>query len=67
MKKKDLKKISPAEIGKKLDELKREMMKYNAQISTGAPSENPGRIRSVKKTIARMNLMIHKHNLKGAK
>lgn len=64
MKKKDLKKISPAELEKKLYELKKEMMKYNSQVSTGAPSENPGRIRAVKKTIARINTMLHKYNMK---
>jgi len=61
MKKKDLRKINPAELKKKLDELKRELMKYNSQVSTGAPSENPGKIKSIKKTIAHMNLILHKY------
>mgnify|MGYP001603795029 FL=1 len=60
MKKKDLKKTNPAELGKKLEELKMELMKYNSQISTGTPSENPGRIRAVKKTIAGIKTLLHK-------
>ena len=61
MKKNDLKKTSPAELKKKLDELRKDVMKYNSQVSTGTPSENPGRIRSAKKTIARIKMMLHKY------
>lgn len=67
MKKKDLKKTNPAELWKKLDELKKEMMKYNSQVSTGAPSENPGRIKAVKKMIARINTILHKYDVKEVK
>ena len=63
MKKKDLKKTSPAELKKRLEELKKELMKYNSQISTGIPSENPGRIRAVKKTIARIKMLLHKYEI----
>jgi large subunit ribosomal protein L29 len=62
MKKQELKKINPSELEGKLEELRKELMKYRAQISTGTPPENPGRVKSVKKTIARMNLMLHKLN-----
>lgn len=34
------------------------MMKYNAQISTGTPPENPGKVRNVKRTIARINTLL---------
>lgn len=61
MKKKDLKKTNPAELKKKLEELRKDIMKYNSQISTGTPSENPGRIKSVKKTIARIKTILHKY------
>ena len=61
MKKKDLKKTNPTELKKKLEELRRDIMKYNSQISTGTPSENPGKIRAVKKTIARIKTMLHKY------
>lgn len=67
MKKNELKKINPADLKKKLEELKKELMKYNSQISTGTPSENPGRIRSVKKTIAKINMILHKDKMLGGK
>lgn len=61
MKKKDLKRTNPAELKKKLEGLRKDIMKYNSQISTGTPSENPGRIKSVKKTIARIKTILHKY------
>ncbi len=54
MKLKELKQINPKELEKRLEELKKELIKYNAQVSTGTPAENPGRIRTVKKTIAKI-------------
>ncbi len=67
MKKKDLKKINPAELRKRIEELKKELMKYNSQVSTGAPSENPGKIRAVKKTIARINTLLSKYETQEAR
>ena len=46
--------LNKEELEKQLDELMIEMMKYRAQISTGTPTENPGRVRAVKRTIARI-------------
>lgn len=60
MKIRELKQINPSELAQKLDELKRELMKYNAQISTGTPPENPGKVKSIKKTIAKINFIIKK-------
>ena len=58
MKKKDLKKLKREDIQAKLEEMKKELMKYNAQISTGTPPENPGRVKTVKKTIARLTMIL---------
>ncbi|MBI2105701.1 50S ribosomal protein L29 [Candidatus Woesearchaeota archaeon] len=60
MKKKELKKINSNELASKLAELKKELMKYRAQIATGTPPQNPGRVKLVRKTIARMNFMLQK-------
>ncbi len=46
--------LNKEELEKQLEELRKEMMKYRAQISTGTPTENPGRVRAVKRTIARI-------------
>jgi len=60
MKNKELKKINANELASKLVELKKELMKYRAQIATGTPPQNPGRVKLVRKTIARMNFMLQK-------
>lgn len=60
MKLRDLKQTNPVELENKLKELKRELMRYNSQISTGTPPENPGKVRSIKKTIAKINFLLSK-------
>ena len=46
--------MSEADLNKQLSELKLELAKEKAQIAVGAAAKNPGRIRTVKKTIAKM-------------
>lgn len=41
-------------LNEKLTELKMELIKINAQISMGTLPENPGRIKEIRKTIARI-------------
>ncbi len=53
-KKNDLKNLSMEEYGKRFQELKLELMKLKAQVSRGTPAENPGRIRAIKRNIARI-------------
>lgn len=54
IKKNDFKQMDEESLKKKLSDLKKEMVKINAQISTGTPPENPGRVREMKKTVARI-------------
>ncbi len=54
MKHKELLSISIAELKDKLIELKKELIKHNAQISAGTTPKSPGQVRQVKKTIARI-------------
>ncbi len=54
IKKNDLKKMSNEELEKKMLDLQKQLMKSNAQISAGTTPENPGRVREIKKTIARI-------------
>ena len=51
---KKLRQLSKEEQKKKLVELKKELMKARAQQATGTTPENPGKSRSVKRTIARL-------------
>ncbi len=57
-KQKDLAKASEAELTSKYEDLKKELIKLNAQRSTGTNMENPSRIRIIKRTIARINTFL---------
>ena len=46
-------------MGNKIIELKKDLMKLNAQVATGTTPENPGRIRSIKKTLAKINTLLN--------
>lgn len=54
MKKKELKLMSKEDLKSKLDDLKKELMKFNTQIATGTTPKSPGQIKNTKKTIARI-------------
>jgi large subunit ribosomal protein L29 len=58
MKHKELKNLNKEELHKKLDELKKELMKDNAQVATGTIPKNPGKIYNARKTIARINTLL---------
>lgn len=64
MKRKELKQFSKEELEKKLLELKKELMRYRSQISTGTPPENPGKVRLIKKTIAKIITLIKQEEVK---
>lgn len=54
IKKKVLKEMTVADRGKKLAELRLELAKERAQIALGASPQNPGRVRELRRTIARL-------------
>ncbi len=54
MKKKELSLMQADEMNSKLIELRKELMKSNSQVATGTVPKNPGQIRQIKKTIARI-------------
>ncbi|MBI2651647.1 50S ribosomal protein L29 [Candidatus Woesearchaeota archaeon] len=41
-------------INEKISELKKELMKMNAQVALGASIKNPGQLKKIKKTLARI-------------
>ena len=51
---KEMKKMSEEELNKKVEELKLDLSKKRAQIIVGGAPENGGKIREMKKTIARV-------------
>ena len=54
MKAKELKVISELELENKITELKKELMKINSQIAIGTVPKSPGKVREMKRTIARI-------------
>ena len=51
---KDIRELNPAERKKKLDELYNEMSSIRIELATGGGTENPYKIRAVKRAIARI-------------
>ncbi len=58
MKAKELAKLNTEELNNKLVELKKELIKLNAEIKTGSQLKSPGQARSIKKTIARIKTIL---------
>ena len=54
IKKKQLKTLTHADLLNRLNELRLELAKESGQIKVGGISSNPGRVKEIKKTIARI-------------
>lgn len=64
MKIKEIRSMSKEDLQVKLEELKKELIKINAQISTGTTPKSPGHVKQIKKSIAKI-LTILQEKLKG--
>lgn len=64
MKTRDLKNMPKTELLAKLNELKKELVKHNAQIATGTTPKSPGQVKQTKKTIAKILTIL---NTQGGK
>ena len=53
MKFKDIKVMNSEDLLKKETELKKELIKLNAQVATGTTPQNSGRLKQIKKILAR--------------
>lgn len=57
-----------SQLNERLAELRMELIKHNAQISTGTTPKSPGLVRQTKKNIARiMTIMKSKEEVKSIK
>ncbi len=65
IRKSEFRQMTEMQLKEKLGELRKEMLKINAQRSTKTTPENPGRIKAVRKTIAR--ILTVQHQMKTAK
>ncbi len=59
IKKNELKKLSGTQLKERMVELRKELMKLLTQKSSGGSLENPGRIKSIKKNIARIIMLLN--------
>jgi large subunit ribosomal protein L29 len=50
----DVRQLSDVELQEQMDKLKLELIQFNGKVSAGGSTENPGRIRELRRTIARM-------------
>ena len=64
MKKSEVKGLGKAELKEKLSQLRKELMKLNAQIATGTTPKSPGHLKVIKKTIARINTKLNREEAK---
>ena len=60
---KDLQSMSKEDLSSKLFELRKELIKHNAQIATGTTPKSPGQVREVKKTIAKILTIVESQRL----
>lgn len=54
---KELRKLKPDDQAKKMKELKLELLKEKGNVEMGGNIKNPGRIRVIRKDIARLNTL----------
>jgi large subunit ribosomal protein L29 len=64
MKAKDIAKMGKAEIEAKLIETKQELAKERATVASGTRSDNPGKIRKLRRDIAKMITIITQKEVK---
>ncbi len=50
----EIRDMDVSEMDKKIEELKQELLKINTTIASGGAPENPGKIKAIRRTIARM-------------
>jgi large subunit ribosomal protein L29 len=67
LKKKELRKLSEKELSDKTNELQLELAKERANIAIGATVTSPGRIKEIRKTIARIKTELKSRAASGKK
>ncbi len=64
IRKKELKAMPSSELKAKLDELRKELLSARAKTSSTKVSDNPGKYKQIKKTIARIKTLASQRRLK---
>lgn len=61
---KELRSLSEEGLKSRLAELRKELMKYGAQVAIGTVPKNPGAIRKGKRTIAKILTILNERRIK---
>jgi len=67
LKVKQIREMKPEELAKKLSELKLELAKEHGNVKMGRPVKNPGKIREMRRAIARLVTIKHQTKIQAAK
>ena len=67
MKAKELKAMNEIDLENKAIELKKELMKINSQIAIGTVPKSPGKVKEMKRTIAKIITVQHQKRQGGIK
>ncbi|MFB6145057.1 MAG: 50S ribosomal protein L29 [Candidatus Nanohaloarchaea archaeon] len=62
LKAQEIREMDEAELKEKLSDMKKEIVEERGQIETGGFADNPGRIKEMKKTIARIKTVLNERN-----
>ncbi len=62
MKFKELSQLTKGELESKIIEIKKELIKHNAQIAVGTTPKSPGQVRQLKKSVARIKTILNSKN-----
>jgi len=63
----DIRKLSPGDRDKRMHELQLQLIKYRSKVLAGGELENPGLIKEIRRTIARIKTINHEEFLKSQK
>ncbi|MBI2141217.1 50S ribosomal protein L29 [Candidatus Woesearchaeota archaeon] len=61
----DLRALSDEALRAKAAELRKELMKFNAQVAIGTVPKSPGAIRNIKRSIARILTILNERKVKA--
>ena len=67
MKAKEIRSMDKNTLNEKIIELKKELVKVNAQVATGTALKNPGQVKKIKKTLAKILTISNQKDLKKIK
>lgn len=64
---KELRPLSETELHARAGEFKKELLKLNVQVSNGANTANPGKLRQLKKNLARIQTLLKEKTISEVK